>query len=193
MRTIPVCISSSGVLRLRSVRRLQPGLLYDSGAKQPAQLVEVHTPPSSSSFSSSSSLSSTLTNTGSQNPPSMSRQHSGKENISSNQPALWSSRPQWLRLSSGAAASWLQGGAACNANGQVTQSSPLTSLKWWPVYKMKSEINKRMEESRKKWNVNLRKGGRRLVVPLSVFLVLIWLWWDWFCTSASFPCSWAGQ
>lgn len=112
---ISVCVSSSGVLRLRSVRRLQPGLLHDSGPKQPAQLVEVHAPPSSSSFSSSSSLSSTLTNTGSQNPPSKSCQHSGKENINNNQPALWSSRQQWLHLSSGAAASPLWGGRLrCN-------------------------------------------------------------------------------
>lgn len=85
-----VCVSFSGVLRLRSVRRLQPGLLYDSGPKQPAQLVEVHTLPSSSSFSSSSSLSSTLANTGSQNPPSMSCQSSDNQKrtkTTTNQPA----------------------------------------------------------------------------------------------------------
>ena len=64
-----VHLSSSGVLCLCSLRRLQPGLLHDFGSKQPAQLVEVQALPSSSP-------SSSLTNTGSQNSPSMSCQHS---------------------------------------------------------------------------------------------------------------------
>lgn len=75
-----LCGSSSGVLRLCSLWRLQSGVFHDSGSKQPAQLVEVQHPrpaPLSSSSSSSSyySLSSTLTNTGSQNPLSTSCQH----------------------------------------------------------------------------------------------------------------------
>lgn len=101
-----ICVFSSGVLRLRSVRRIQPGLLYDFRPKQPAQLVEVHALPSSSSFSSSSSLSSTLANTGSQNPPSTSCQpldNQKRTKTTSNQP-LWSSRQQWLHLPSRAAA-----------------------------------------------------------------------------------------
>lgn len=88
-----LCLSSAGVLRLGSLRRLQPGLLHDSGSKQPAQLVEVQTLPSSSSSSSS------LTNTGSQNSPSMSCQHSEKKN-NNNQPVAAGAAASWISSSS---------------------------------------------------------------------------------------------
>lgn len=89
-----LCPSSAGVLRLGSLRRLQPGLLHDSGSKQPAQLVEVQTLPSSSSSSSS------LTNTGSQNSPSMSCQHSEKKKNTTNQPVAAGAAASWVSSSS---------------------------------------------------------------------------------------------
>lgn len=127
---ISVCVSSSGVLRLRSVRRLQPGLLHDSGPKQPAQLVEVHAPPSSSSFSSSSSLSSTLTNTGSQKPTVEVLSALGKREHKQQQPAspLKQSTTMTSPLLWSCSLTAL-GGAACDATGQVMQSSPLKYLK----------------------------------------------------------------
>lgn len=163
-----VCPSSSGVLRLRSVWRLQPGLLYDSGPKQPAQLVEVHTLPSSFS-----SLSSTLANTGSQNPPSMSCQPSDNQKrtkSTTNQPSEAVNSNDFTFLLE------LQPCCISAPGPPVTQRQPVKSRshrplkcpKWWHQWWI--NIWKKVKH---KLNVNLGKGGKLLFASLSVFLVLI--------------------